>query len=229
MNIYADILFGYAVHAYLKIGDEVPDLEGGHGDAMAAIVFSATAAEVFINEVGALAVQDAERIDSKSSVALFVKLWSELGSRTSAKAKFILAKTILTDEPYDQQAPPFQDYTTLLTLRDELLHMPKPEATYIDEGSIKTKPWQFVEDNLGSRNLLAECDPADKGWLYQVTTKAMAHWACETIEAMVKSLIQTMPQSLLAGSLEMFYIRQFTMPGSKPPAGPWRSAGDILS
>lgn len=229
MNIYADLLFGYAVHAYLKIGDKVPELEGGHGDAMATIVFSATAAEVFINEVGALAVQDVKRLDSRDDITLFVKMWNELGARTSAKAKFILAKTILTNEPYDQQAPPFQDYATLLTLRDELLHMPKPEATYVDEGLIKTKPWQFVEEKLGSRNLLADCDPAGKGWLYRCTTKAMARWACETIEAVVKSLIQTMPQSMLAAELELFYIRQFTMPDSEPPAGPWRSAGGALS
>ncbi|MEE9131253.1 MAG: hypothetical protein V3T84_14630 [Phycisphaerales bacterium] len=214
MNIYADLLFGYAVHAYLKIGDEKPDLEGGQGDAMATIVFSATAAEVFINEVGALAVQDVKRLDSRDNITLFVRMWNELGARTSAKAKFILAKTILTDEPYDQQAQPFQDYATLLTLRDELLHMPKPEATYVDEGLIKTKPWQFVEEKLGPRNLLADCDPAVKGWLYRVTTKAMARWACETIEAMVKSLIRSTPQSMFGGSLDLFYFRQFSLPDS---------------
>lgn len=213
-------MFAYAHHAYLKIGDNTPDRESGQGHAMAAIVFSATAAEVFINEVGFLAKRIAKEMPHNCSetTALFAKLWDELGPRSSTKAKFILAKTILTDEPYDQKEPPFSHFSLLLTLRDQLLHMSKYYETYIEKGIIKTKPWKFLDKHFGPLNLLAVDETNQMGWPTRVTTKAMARWACNTVEAMVESLIQSMPSSLLGVQLEKVYHGRFSLsiPSSTP-------------
>lgn len=215
MIFYADILFNYARKAYLGIGDDTPERDGDQLQTVPAIIFSVTALEAFINEVGALAVRNASVFSVTPEARVFAAEWEENGGGSPLRSKFIRAKHILTPEDYNLKATPFRDFSHLLTLRDALVHMTPREETKIEDGRIKIEPWQWVDKHLGPKGILVDCDPTENNWVYRITTKAVARWACTTTEAMIETLIQGVQDYRLRLDLHSHFEGAFALP---PPS-----------
>lgn len=215
MFFYADILFNYARKAYLGIDDDTPERDGDQMETVPAIIFSVTALEAFINEVGGLAVREVSLFSPNSDVRKFASEWEEKVNRSALRSKFIRAKYLLTPEPFDLEANPFRDFSHLLTLRDALVHMTPREDTRIEDGRIKVEPWKVVDKYFGPKGVLVDCDPTEKNWVYRITTKAMARWACTTTEAMIETFIEGVRDNRLHLDLDTHFQGMFVL---RPPS-----------
>lgn len=212
MIYYADILFDYARKAYLGIGDDTPERDGDQLPTVPAIIFSVTALEAFINEVGAMSVREVDLYSPNSEVREFASEWKENGDGCPLRSKFIRAKHILTPEDYNLKATPFRDFSELLSLRDALVHMTPREETSIEDGQIKIEPWKWVDKHLGAKGILVDCDSTENNWVYRITTKAVARWACIATESMIESLIQGVQDERLRLGLDTFFTGKFALP-----------------
>jgi hypothetical protein len=120
------ILFKIAVSAYERAKAALSDKTGGQSDALVAILFSAAALEAFIMDLVVLAAGDSQLFGRTDLQALADILDETESSRGSIRLKFLLAKSILSGKPYEQGSLPYQDFDTLFTRRDAIIHM-KPE------------------------------------------------------------------------------------------------------
>lgn len=102
-------------------------------DALVAVVMAAAATEAFINEVGAyykLGHREWEPRETASGVAHA----AAEENRGSTKLKYLMASLTLSGHMFDQGTQPFQDFSTLMSIRNDLMH-PKPLDRFDDGGS----------------------------------------------------------------------------------------------
>jgi hypothetical protein len=174
------ILFKIAVSAYERTKSALSDSTDGQNDALVAILFSAAALEASIMDLALIAAGDSQIFGRTDLQALADILDETESSRGSIRLKFLLAKSILSGKPYEKGSLPYQDFDTLFTLRDAIIHM-KPEK-------ITGEPHKIIQ-RLQAKNLCEPQDPHLTGsWLGQVSTRAVARWACNVVVDMVQSL-----------------------------------------
>jgi hypothetical protein len=110
-----------------------------HRDATVAIILSAAAAEGFINEASALVSQMSKPggvlpYKVTPQMAAFGSVLKDLEEgRASPRAKYLAASWLLSGQPFDEGRNPFQDFATLIRLRDDLMHL-KPKDSFRMEG-----------------------------------------------------------------------------------------------
>lgn len=153
-------------------------------DALVAVLFSAATLEAFIADFAYLGKGAIGSAFSEISEAS--KIIDELEeSRASVKAKYLMAKAMLTGgKTYDKGGRPFQDFTLLFSIRDAIVHH-KPQV-------VGDKPHALVKK-------LAEMKLCDHGnsetWISQISTPAVAGWACNTAIAMIRSIVDSIHPS----------------------------------
>jgi hypothetical protein len=169
-------------------------------DAVVAVILAAASTEAFINEIP-------ERIDSyrkhesKHRVdRVDRRFWalsevlSELErGRVNILSKYLMAAHAL-GHPYDRGTNPFRDFRTLITLRNDVLHVkprnrfnPRPDATVEGE-------WPSYVTALEQHGLVRP-GSASQGvsWLEALQTPELATWACQTSGAIVGSILHALP------------------------------------
>jgi hypothetical protein len=213
----APSLFEIAKRAFGRTwGERLP----AQGDALVAVAFAAAALEAFMIEAVALARQrvDAVLEDLVPGSALptgvpvietFAALLGELEEqRSSPRVKFLLARAILDGLSYDRSGSLFRDFQALVRLRDAIMHMREDEAR-VRFG----EPVSYSQslDWLRSINILADVTSIDTplDLVARMSTQAVARWACDTATAMVRSIIDVVPDSEFRRELEFFYGRSF--------------------
>jgi hypothetical protein len=175
----AGVLFKTAVTAYERTKTAPSDTAGGQNDALVAILFSAATLEALIMEVALLAEISTGPPASDRIIALAGILDEAEKSRGSPKLKYLIAKAILSGKPYNKGEAPYQDFSTLFSLRDSIIHL-KPEGI--------AKPPAVLEQ-LRSSGVCAPQKPNEtESWLDQISTRAAARWACNVVASMVASL-----------------------------------------
>jgi hypothetical protein len=111
-------------------------------DALVSIVMAAAATEAVINELGTyyeLTVSPLEPRETASGVAL-----AEVErSRGSTELKYLVASLALSGHTFDRGGPPFQEFSTLMKVRNDLMH-PRPLDQFDDGGA--TVPPSYVRD-----------------------------------------------------------------------------------
>lgn len=179
------ILFSVAVSAYERLKSAPADKTGGQNDALIAILFSAATLEAFVMELGLMAESDSALFGHKPLQSLAPVLNETETSRGSIRLKFLLAKVMLGGETYDKGAQPYQDFDTLFAMRDTIIHL-KPEK-------IMGEPHKILQ-RLRAKDL---CEDAESGviasWLAQISTRAVARWACNVVVEMVETLKASLP------------------------------------
>jgi len=163
-------------------------------DAIVAVLLAVASLEGFINELADMA--SVFRGDPRlAMLAEIVQDLEEDGA--SLRTKFRIAKWILTSEPYDEGKRPYQDFKTLLALRNALVHLKSEKFDFDREtGSVATdKAPPFLRD-LEAKKLLrviTTSPSARAPWVARVSTSAVALWSCDTAKAMAQSLIDVLP------------------------------------
>jgi hypothetical protein len=144
------------------------------------------AAESFINELSDFS--EAMPWAAPESKRLGELLPQVEADRGSLLLKWHVAALALSGEPFDRGMQPFQDFTTVVTLRNWLAH-PKPRDEMLlgiegDRVAFSIRPHKLME-NLAQRGFVSS---TPMNWLLRLQSPDIAEWACETVRAMVHAL-----------------------------------------
>jgi len=176
----------------------------GCQEALVSIVLAAISLEAFINEFGGTAAIDATIKGAPGWLTTLAEVLGEAeNNRATITSKFQLAMLVISGKPFKRSAAPFQDFDTLVRLRNEIVHL-KPFETVQEtqEGDLVTIEPSIIKrlagtGALGTHPLFEEAISAGGAvsfnWVDHVSTKAMSRWACNTAAGIVKGLISALP------------------------------------
>ena len=196
------VLYGIATCAYERTKTAPSDTTTNQDDALTAVLFAAATLEAFIMELTLSAEMGTKLSRVPSLVAPFASVLDEAeSSRGSVRLKYLLAKAVLSGQPYEKGLQPYQDFDLLFTIRDAIVHY-KPQK-------ITQDPHKIVAA-LAARGLCEPEEPHVKSsWLHQITTRAVARWACNVVRDMVASLREHFPEDS-EKSLNPFMLMAFS-------------------
>ncbi len=172
-------------------------------DALSAFLFSALAAEAFINELPEAASRDAYGIrDLQLPAALVLEdLAATLNAMEQAhdriQLKYDAARKILIGSAFDHSAAPFQDFNDLMKLRNDLVH-----PRHLDQTTAlgHTEPASPVVRDLQRRGLTRTRgrrpdDPmGGTSWLSEIYCARTAAWAHKAACGVIVELIRALPR-----------------------------------
>jgi hypothetical protein len=172
-------------------------------DALSAILFSALAAEAFINELPEAASRDAYAIRDLQLLAALVldDLATTLNAMEEARQeiqlKYHAARRILTGHEFPRGAAPFQDFDQLVKLRNDLVH-----PRHLDRTTALgyTEPASPVVRDLQQRGLTCTRGrrPGDPmggiSWLSEIYCGRTAAWAHKAARDVIAELIRALPR-----------------------------------
>lgn len=187
--------------------------------ALTSIVFAAISLEAFINELTVYVSMVATENDaSEWALALSQVLHEAEDSRISVQSKYMLARLALTGKPFAKGDSVYQNFDTLVRLRDKIVH-PKPltstreyqDGRWVepeDRGIIsRLRPGVLadVESIFGEVHDTAKQTWAAKiqiNFFDQISTRALARWACNAAAAMITATLKCIPDADTATRLQ---------------------------
>jgi len=127
-------------------------LADSHRDALVAVLFSAATLEAFVSDFSFMArtLGGVHSIPALKSVAALLDEAED--GHASVRLKYLLAKFLVTGEPYNKGAAPFQDFDLLIRLRDAIVHLKTEEFSPESDAPPKRL---FQNCNRVARALLA--------------------------------------------------------------------------
>ena len=168
-------------------------------DAITAIMLSVAAIEAFINEMAAEVEMVEKNLSpsdpSDARVIAFGTAMSELeNSKASLTLKYQLAAQVLQGRMFLRGEPPFQDFATLVSLRNDVTHV--KNLVEHDAGSrmqLGTKPSARIRD-LQQRALARKTETdVSMSWLNTLETTAIAEWACVVSYTIIVAILRMFP------------------------------------
>jgi hypothetical protein len=177
--VVTGVLFNVAVDAAKNI--KAPSRGGNQQAALVSIVFSVIALEAFLNEVTDVASDySMYPLEPPTTAAFFEQMRDAEKSRISIESRFSFSNLVLAGKPVDRGAQPYQDFSLLVGLRNDLVHL-KPSENV----DIKISP-EEIHKNLfrkfRAKNILATdlIESPFTPWTQLIATKAVAEWSCRT-------------------------------------------------
>ena len=135
---------------------------------------AAAATEAFINELGACYLMTGVRLGA-TETACGVVLAEAERSRASTELKYLVASLRLSGAMFDRGGQPFQDFSTLTGIRNDLMH-PRPLDRFDDDGVMV--PPAYVRE-FERRGIAYERGVGvSVSWLNLLETEQVASWAC---------------------------------------------------
>lgn len=174
------------------------------------IVFAAAAGEAFINEIAELCSQPFLESSSPSAVLsgdLAMMLDEVEKSRGSTLLKLLVAMKTLSGKTFDKGANPYQDFATLMDLRNTIMHIKidRIESLTVNEAKVIHPK---IISKLQYHSVLVEFDDESNvlaSWFYKVSTPAAARWACTTTANMARAIVEATPAGELRDKLDFIY------------------------
>jgi hypothetical protein len=225
-------LFRIAKTACQRTTGGQAERQGGQNDAVVAVIFASAALEAFINELGQIAgdiieqrrafQQDVQRAGRSPSgpapvppfVGALTTVIQQLEeSKGQVQLKYDMAMFVLRGEMYSHGTQPYQDFSDLIRLRNAIMHIKRGDqyefGSPTNPGLVPTTMDKVME-GLWSRNVLAEPPPGEfSDWLDLLGTQAVAKWACNAASAIVLSVLDAIPDSILKGQANRLYRSVF--------------------
>jgi hypothetical protein len=219
------VLWAHAAHIWLTacearnraIESVQKDPNAWPSDSIVAIVLSAASTEAFINELAELIAMTKTRPDNTLSRELraFADVIEEIeDSRGSLVLKYLMAAQTLRGFPFEKGANPFQDFATLITLRNDIMHL-KPRDTDVvtqDGGESIAVPKYVVA--LQQRGLARTLGPnIGMSWFNRLQTADIASWATKTARDIILAVLELIPDDEIPGRDPAYmFKRQFRNP-----------------
>ena len=171
-------------------------------DTLVAIVMSAVAVEGFINELAELIAAHALNrevgiVKLSDSMIAFASAMGEIErARGSLHLKYLIASQILSGSMFDKGSNPFQDFATLVTVRNDIMHLkPQDKTVFVEGGLPRVEPPKYVKV-LQQYGLAKQFqDEVIASWLTLLQTAEMAAWACDTARNMVHAVLDFFPDT----------------------------------
>jgi hypothetical protein len=160
-------------------------------DALVSVVMAAAATEAFINELGAyyeLGDLAREPRETASGVAL-----AEVErSRGSTELKYLMASLSLSGQMFDRSTQPFQDFSTLMKIRNDLMH-PRPLDKFeFDDAGVTVSPSYVREFERRGMTYRREAG-VSVSWLNLLETEQIASWACQAAVEIIVAVVEMTP------------------------------------
>jgi len=146
------MLFSVALQAAKSIKADDPRA-GGQLPTLTSIVFSVISLEAFLNEMTESAEDNATMDYEPEAVATFAYMMRDMEA-ASLETKFIMSSWVLTGKSLSRAAQPFQDFASLIALRNQLVHFKPSEIVagpIVNTEEVNKKRLKKLE----SKNILA--------------------------------------------------------------------------
>jgi hypothetical protein len=193
-------LFNVALQAAKSIKADDPRA-GGQLPALTSIVFSVISLEAFLNEMTESAEDNATMDYESEAAGVFAHMMRDIET-ASLETKFIMSSWVFTGKSLSRATQPFQDFASLIALRNQLVHFKPSEI--VAGPIVKTEEVNKKRlKKLESKNILA---PAmyQGSWVYHATTKAVAEWSCKTASEMVADFATKVPNGMWGTTVKGF-------------------------
>ena len=197
--------------------------QGPREDALVAIILAVVTTEAFINELAeyiSIVKEAGLPVGVPASLVAFSAAHREAESgHGSTQLKYTLAAALIDGRPFDRGANPFQDFQTLVRLRNDIMHL-KPKDQFDPAKSMISEPPKYVAA-LQARGLALSEAGVSYSWFDVVQTKEMAVWACETARSIVLDVLRRLPSGSLdrgTGTFAMFSYLLQRMADGEPTA-----------
>jgi hypothetical protein len=223
--VEASNLMRTAHRAFRGLDRSAGDRSQGQGDALVAVIFAATALEAFINELPELVMLVYELFGSPSDIMssqrerwglapAVVNCAQALATAEESNApiqlKYMMASICLRGTAFDRGRAPYQEFSDLIDLRHSLVHLKGQRysqgLTHVPDRQLR----QSILRRLRAKNILADL-PADhqtsiSTW---ISTPAVARWALNTASAMVREVLEMIPDGQFRRDLDGHYWEPF--------------------
>ena len=219
------VLYAHSAHVWLTacearnraIESVKKDPNAWPSDSIVAVVLSAASAEAFINELAeSIAMTKVHRDETLSpQLRAFADVIDEVEeSRGSLLLKYLMAAQTLRGSPFDKGTNPFQDFATLVTLRNDIMHLKPRDKTSVGRDGTETivAPKYIVA--LQQRGLARTPSPnVSMSWFNSLQTSNLAIWAVETAREIVLAVLALVPDDPVPGRDPAFMFKsQFRNP-----------------
>ena len=176
-------------------------------DALVSLVMAAVTTEAFINELGAYYElrKIAGTIDPVEA-ACGDALAEVERSRGSTELKYLVASLTLSGQMFNRSMQPFQDFSTLMTVRNTLVH-PKP-LDRSDDSGVMVPPAYVREFERRGMTYAREAD-LSVSWLNLLETEKVASWACQAAVDVILSLADMAPVVGAIASLRRSFFEHY--------------------
>jgi hypothetical protein len=219
------VLYAHSAHIWLTacearnraIASVKANQSAWPNDAIVAIVLSAASTEAFINELGELVAMKKVRLEGSPSRELlaFADVIAEIEeSRGSLLLKYLMAAQTLGGSPFIKGMNPFQDFATLVTLRNDIMHLKPKDKSVTGCGRVESVSHPKYIVGLQQRGL-ARSPPSDvdMSWFNSLQTAEIAIWAVDTARAIILAVLALIPDDPIPGrDLTFFFKTQFRNP-----------------
>lgn len=205
--VHSGVLFGTACDARDRaIAAVQADSRVWPSDTIVAIVLAAAATEAFINELAETVALDKDHswrefTPISPSLRAFADALQEIEeARGSLLLKYLIASQTLSGSTFNKGINPYQDFATLVNLRNDLMHL-KPRDTFIhsEGGSTLVQPPKYIK-NLQQRGLARPSEKSvSMSWLNIIQTAEMAIWSCDTAYNIILAVLEFIPDDPIPG------------------------------
>ncbi len=179
------------------------DPDAWTSDAIVAIVLSAASTEAFINELAELVEMTKVRLDDtvSSELRAFADVIREIEeARGSLLDKYLMAAETLRGSPFDKGTNPYQDFATLVTLRNDIMHLRPRDRTVITPDGRQSLASRKCIAALQQRGLARTPNPkGSMSWFDSIQTTEMASWAHETAHEIILAVLDLIPDDPIPG------------------------------
>jgi hypothetical protein len=195
-------------------------------DTIVSIVLAAAAAEAFINELTELvALQRDAAYRRTNPISPSLRAFADAlqaieESHGSLVLKYLMASQTLSGSTFDKGCNPYQDFATLINLRNDLMHL-KPRDTFLEPvdglpGSIQ--PPRYIK-GLQQRGLAhTPPKPVGMSWLNMLQTAQMSVWACDTAHNIILAVLDLIPDETTPGRDPAWMLKDFFRKKQQQPA-----------
>ncbi|BCA53041.1 hypothetical protein W02_01810 [Nitrospira sp. KM1] len=191
------LLYSIAKSACERLATDSRTSAGGQSDAYVSIIFSALSLQALINEMPDLLsmLPESTRHDPPQ-IREFIRLAAEIeAGRGSIEHKYKNAMQILTGQPVDVGAQPFQDFSLLFRAHNALVHA-KPASFQLEtgpDGSLIFESVQRIVRDFGAKHIIDSANDPQHPWFYRIGTFKAAQWSCNTAVAVAAALSRAVP------------------------------------
>jgi hypothetical protein len=158
-------------------------------DTIVAIILAAATTEAFINELTEWVAIDRDRLVRQSNpispeLHAFADALQEVEkAQGNLQLKYLVASQTLSGSMFEKGKNPYQDFATLVNLRNDLMHV-KPR-----------QPPKYIKNLQQLRIAHSHKKNVSMSWFNVIQTDKMAIWACKTAHNIILAVLDFIPDN----------------------------------
>lgn len=160
-------------------------------DAITAVVLAVASLEALLNELFDIASSYATQVPE---LGVWAQLWEDL-ERLNIGLKYMIVAQ-LVGKPFHKGKQPYQDFSLLVTLRNDILHYKSPLTIMKPEKGRFELEHPKVVRQLVNRKVIPK-PHVGAGLLEHVKRASVALWACNTAAIVARHIVDSLPPGLV--------------------------------